>query len=71
LTRDQYFKREAIRKEAKQKAKVQSSKPMVSKKKLAGEGAYKAMFEKKMRLRKMLELGKVDWSMRSRRKKRP
>ncbi len=69
LTREQFFKREAVRKEEKQKAKSQSSTLTAPKTKSSGAEVYKAMFKKKKRLKKMLELGKVDWSTGVRRKK--
>lgn len=69
LTRDQYFKREAVQKE-KRELKKKSRRSSVAKKKLAGDEVYKAMFERKKILKKMLELGKVDWSKRPQRKKR-
>lgn len=67
LTREQVFKREAARKEAKQEAKTQSAKPRAPKNKSSGAEIYKAMFKKKKRLKKMIELGKVSWSKGTRR----
>ena len=62
LTREQFFKREAARQEERKKTKLQSSAKTTPKKKASGAEVYKAMFKKKKRLKKMLELGKVDWS---------